>query len=484
MLSRKTSFLILFVLAAVLMSGCAKIESPPPAALEAGITPPAEITIPTSTPPPTPASTETAAPQPTLTVYDPLAEIDPRGQQIVFWHIYSDDREQTLAAIVNDFNASNPFGIQVTAANQGSYVDIFNKMLEAGSTMDSPDILIAFQNQAAIYNQNGWLADLNKWIDSPAWGYSQDEIQTFFPGPWSQDLYPSSGGQRLGIPFYRSVDLVYYNADWLQALGFSEPPATPDAFQQIACAAASQPFLSEGADQSTGVYFYSDASRLAAWTFALGGDIYDHSAQSFLLNNDQAKGALSFQQNMIQSGCARQSPSWDYDQQQFIQGKAAMLLASSNLIAYFTELQHAGQLNFNWGVSAYPRLTAEPVSNSYGPSLSIVKSSPERELAAFLFLKHMVSAESQMRWAQSSGTLPVRSGLDSALAGWFAEYPAYQVAYSLMGNTRFEPALPGYDFVRIEIESSVSAVLEGGDVETIMDALNIKAGEIIATQGQ
>jgi multiple sugar transport system substrate-binding protein/sn-glycerol 3-phosphate transport system substrate-binding protein len=484
MQKRSLAAILALLLTAAVLAGCAGAQQTMPTA-PAQIVPPAvDLASPTGAPSATHAATETAAPTPTPTVYDPLAAIDPSGQQIVFWHIYSEEREQALAAIVNDFNASNPYGIQVAAANQGSYVDIFNKMLETGGSPEAPDILIAFQNQAAIYQLNSWLVDLNELAASPVWGFPSDEIQTFFPGPWKQDMYPSLSGQRLGIPFYRSIDMLYFNADWLRALGYEEPPATPDEFSQVACAAAMQPFLPELADQSTGAIFFSDASRLAAWTFALGGDIYDPTAQRFILNAEQVKGALSFQRNLIVNGCARQGPSWDYDQQQFIQGKVAMILASSNLIQYFSELEQAGQLSFHWGAAAYPHLTPEPVSNSYGPSLSITKSSPERELAAFLFLKHLVLPESQTRWAQASGTLPVRRNLSDALAGWFTRYPAYQTAYNLMENTKFEPALPGYDFVRVEIESSVSAVLEGGDVQAIMDALNTKAADIVASQGQ
>jgi multiple sugar transport system substrate-binding protein/sn-glycerol 3-phosphate transport system substrate-binding protein len=484
MRARIYSYLSIITIAALLLGGCVGSRNPTPAEGPADIAQPAEIFTSTSSPSAIPSATETATPASTPTVYDPLAQIDPGGQQIVFWHIYGDEREQALAAIVNDFNASNPYGIQVSAGNQGSYVDIFNKMLEAGGTPEGPDVLIAFQNQAAIYHLNGWLADLNGWVSSPTWGCSPEEIQSFFPGPWNQDLYPSITGLRLGIPFHRSVDMLYYNADWLQALGFNEPPDTPDRFSQVSCAAAGQPFSPEVADQSTGTIFFSDASRLAAWTFALGGEIYDSGSQSFTLNSDQVKGVLTYQRNLIASGCARQAPSWDYDQQQFVQGKVAMILASSSLIAYFSALEGAGQLKFRWGAAAYPHLTPQPVSNSYGPSVSIVKSTPERELAAFLFLKHLVSPESQARWAQASGLLPIRSDLGDALTGWFEQYPAYQTAYRLMANTRFEPALPGYDFVRVEIESAVSAALEGGDVQAITDALNTKAAEIIANQGQ
>jgi len=152
------------------------------------------------------------------------------------------------------------------------------------------------------------------------------------------------------------------------------------------------------------------------------------------------------------------------------------------LISYFSGLEESGGLNFHWGAAPYPHLTPDPVSNSYGPSVSITNTSPERELAAFLFLKHLLSSESQTHWAESTGMLPIRSDLDERLEGWFNDYPAYQTAYSLLWHTKSEPALPGYDFIRKEIQDATSAVLEGGDMNAILDALNVKAEEIIANQ--
>jgi len=419
----------------------------------------------------------------TPAVDDPWSGVDPRGQQIIFWHIFSEEREQALVRIVNEFNSSNPYHIQVLAANQGSYVDIFNKMLEVRGAQDAPDILIAYQNQAAIYQLSNDLIDLTSLIESPTWGFSESERQMFFPGIWQQDIYPSLGNQRLGVPFYRSIDMLYYNVDWLEKLGYAGPPSTPDAFSEMACAAVRIPFVIKDNDISYGALFFTDASRLASWVFSLGGDIYDLTGGYFTLNNEIVKGVLSFQRNLITSGCAMVSPSWDYDQEQFIQGKVMAIMASSNLISYFTELQKTGDLNFRWGASAYPHLTPAPVSNSYGPSISIADTTPEKELAAFLFLKHMVSIESQVSWAIATGTLPVRSDMDDALSGWFIDFPHYRTAYSLLWNTKNEPALPGYDFVRKEIEDATSAILEGGDVDAILDILNTKANEIIANQG-
>lgn len=483
--------LIVLILAGNLVGGCAiapsvnRTESPE---IEQNVTkvvfetPSIGSTLGTSEASAGPIESTSEMTSATSDVYDFWAGIDPRNQQIIFWHIFSEEREQALAEIVNDFNSSNPYNIQVIIANQGSYVDIFNMMLEVSGTPEAPDLLIAYQNQAAIYQMSDGLIDLTSLIDSPTWGLPESEGQSLFASVLAQDVYPFLASQRLGLPLYRSVDMLYYNIDWLQKLGYTAPPTSPDEFAGMVCAAASNPYITEEANRSTGTIFFTEASRLAAWVFAMGGDIYDPVAQQFTLNGDLVKGALGFQRNLLASNCAMQSLTWDYDQEQFIQGKVMMIMASSNLISYFSGLEESGGLNFHWGAAPYPHLTPDPVSNSYGPSVSITNTSPERELAAFLFLKHLLSSESQTHWAESTGMLPIRSDLDERLEGWFNDYPAYQTAYSLLWNTKSEPALPGYDFIRKEIQDATSAVLEGGDMNAILDALNVKAEEIIANQ--
>jgi len=54
----------------------------------------------------------------------PLAGVDPSGQQVEWWHQHSGLREEFLAGIIEEFNANNPWGITVSASNQGGYGDI------------------------------------------------------------------------------------------------------------------------------------------------------------------------------------------------------------------------------------------------------------------------------------------------------------------------------------------------------------------------
>ena len=60
-------------------------------------------------------------------VEDPWAGVEP-AKEITFWHNHSGDREAILLKIVDDFNATNEYGITLTAEVAGSYSDIYKKM--------------------------------------------------------------------------------------------------------------------------------------------------------------------------------------------------------------------------------------------------------------------------------------------------------------------------------------------------------------------
>jgi ABC-type glycerol-3-phosphate transport system substrate-binding protein len=60
-----------------------------------------------------------------------------------------------------------------------------------------------------------------------------------------------------------------------------------------------------------------------------------------------------------------------------------------------------------WTVLAFPG--ERGVLPAYGPSFVVLKSTPERQLASWLFARWMLSPETQARWAGESGYLPVRA---------------------------------------------------------------------------
>jgi multiple sugar transport system substrate-binding protein/sn-glycerol 3-phosphate transport system substrate-binding protein len=182
---------------------------------------------PTKAPEKAATTAPTAAPVIPTIKESPYDSVDPTGTTVMFWHQHTRARETALQEIVADFNATNEWGITVEAQYQGGYSDIFNKMLTFMNTTDAPNLVVAYQNQAATYQLAQSLVDMNQLVDSEKWGLSLEEQADFFPGFWAQDVFPTFGNARLAFPPNRSMEVLYYNIDWLEELGYDGPPTTP-----------------------------------------------------------------------------------------------------------------------------------------------------------------------------------------------------------------------------------------------------------------
>lgn len=408
--------------------------------------------------------------------------VDPSGQSIVFWHVHDGPNQEALDAIVQAFNESNEYGITVTAENQGSYGDVFQKMLPLLGTQDAPDLVLAYQNQAATYQLADALIDMRGFMESPTWGFSDEDEQAFFEGFVASDGFPSFGGAQLGFPPNRSMEMLYYNADWLAELGFDGPPETPEAFREMACAASQQPFSGATGAGASGYEISVGASTFASWVFAFGGDIFDDDANRYTYDSDAAVEAMQFLQDLVNDGCASIETERFAAQGNLGQGLTLFTTGSSVGIPYYQSAVDEGA-QFDWNVGALPHTTPEPVMNLYGPSVSIVDTgSPERALAAWLFIKQWVSADAQAQWARVTNYFPVRRDVVEGLSDYFAENPKFETAFELLEYGVAEPPTPGYDFVRNAVDEAMASILTGADVAETLSALNEEANVILEDQ--
>ncbi len=411
----------------------------------------------------------------------PLAGVDPSGQTVVYWHQHSGDRETALNEIIDEFNADNPWGITVQGSNQGSYNDIYQKMIAGIASGELPNLVVAYQNQSATYQLEDALTDMNIFVNDPQWGYNDDEKADFFQGFFMQDVNPQFGGARLGFPPNRSMEVLYVNLDGLAELGYDAPPTTWDEFKEMACA------WTASGENRVGYTIRTDASFVAAATFALGGDIFDYENDAYVYNTEPTVYALQVMQDLIKDGCANRVAERYGDQNDFANSKNLFYIGSSSgmpFIASAIAESEAGE--FEWTVAAIPYGdlgATTPTQNIYGASVSIPKSTPEEELAAWLFVRWMSEPEQQARWAEISKYFPVRASSATALADYLAEDPQFAAAFALLGNTRAEPPVAGYDVVRTMVEQETFfSILDGANVQSELDALTDAANEVYQTQ--
>ncbi len=480
----KKLFLVILVLAlALFVAACQSAAPEEPAAEEPAVEEPAVEE---------PAVEEPAAEEPAVVEEPvdegpcapakdgPLAGVDPRGQTVVWWHQHSRSREEGLLEMVAEFNATNECGITVEAQNQGGYNDIRDKMNASIATGDLPGLVVGYQNDQAFYALAGGLADMNQYIDDPTWGLTPEDKADFYPSFLEQGVHAAYGGARLGFPPNRSMEGLYYNITWLKELGFDgSPPETPEEFREMACAAAAA-----NGDGTGGYILRGGASSVASWTFAFGGNVLTEDGTGYVYNGQATIDALTFLKGMLDDGCAYFFTE-GYPNPEFAARRAIFTQGSSSGMPYYkgdiaTVAEEAGREPDEWGFAAIPHTTPDPVQNIYGADVMIPATTPETQLAAWIFIKWFTSPEQQAQWVKISGYFPTRASTTELLADYISENPQWGAAVALLPYGTVEPQLISYQAVRDAVDQAYNEIMQGADIVETLNTLTEEANALQA----
>ncbi|GIV84169.1 MAG: ABC transporter substrate-binding protein [Candidatus Roseilinea sp.] len=492
-----TRKLIPFVAAmAVLMAACAAPAAQAPAPTEAPAPTqapaPTEAPAPTQAPAPTEAPAPTQAPAPTAepsTGVDAITLSKDNPTEILFWHRYSGSAQQFVEQFVEKFNAENAFGIKVTVEKiDGSYADLYSKINAAIEGGTPPNIAQAYQNQASFYRLDGNVIDLAPFITSKKYGLTQAEIDDYFAFFLESDKNPQFPGEVLGWPTSRSAAVLYVNLDWLKELGAEEPPKTLAEFEELACKA------SDPANERYGLAWQNDISNFAALVFANGGRVLSEDAKSYVFNSEAGVEALSLLKRLFENKCAVEIPSAERngEQTRFAAQKVLFTMSSSTGLRFYADAVAKSDKPFRFTYVMFPQKDpGKPVVDIYGASWSVFKSTPEKELASWLFLKAFTEPDNIAGWANASSYMAVRkSAAPKAIEAVktderFKDFPeaaeAYARLYDMVAYGAVEAPVAGYDPVRKLMSEVVTAVaIKGeGDVKEALDKAVEEANAVL-----
>ena len=418
----------------------------------------------------------TATPEPPCApaTSGPLAGVDPRGQTVVWWHNHSQHREEWLAEKQAEFNAANECGITIVPENQGGYNDIRDKMNAGIATGELPGLVVGYQNDQAFYALANGLADMNAYIDDPTWGLTAEERADFYEAFLEQGVHVAFDGQRLGFPPNRSMEMIFYNNTWGEELGFDAPPTTPDEFREIACAAAEA-----NADGTGGFILRDDASAVAAWTFAFGGNVLTEDGTGYVYDGQATIDAMTFLKGVYDDGCAYFFTE-GYPNPELAARRAIFTMGSSSGIPFYqSDMEAIGSTDV-WSAIAVPHTTADPVQNIYGGDIMIPATTPENQLAAWIFLKWFTSPEIQAQWVKTSGYFPTRASAADLLTYYVDVNPKWGQALALLPYGTYEPQLISYQSVRDAAQQAFNEMMQGADIKAILEALTKEANELQA----
>ena len=411
---------------------------------------------------------------------DDIENADPTGQTVEFWVQYSDERLDAMMARAERFE--NETGIKVNITYKGHYGKVQSAMMTSAGTQDIADVARGYGNAAADMYQIGAAIDQSILANSKKWGVSQDD-KNDWGANWSVGFSPYfDGNPKLLHEVGKSIEVVYYNQDWLDELGLSEPQ-TPAEFAEAACSATDSTFSgSVGDAASLGYEIDTDASNFAAWVFAHGGNVFDYEAGQYILNSAPVVAAMEFIQGMSSKGCAQVTRDKYADQTYLGQGTNMFALGSTSGITYFQKAIEGGY-NGNWSVSAVPHTTSEPVMNLYGGGLIMGKTdNANRMVAAYQWMKYITNSENSAVWSSESGYGFVRtsSADHPSIVAMRNASPQYNKSLGLIKYGVGEPSVPAYYSVRGEIEKAYAGIIEGDDIMSTLNDLNDEANSILA----
>jgi multiple sugar transport system substrate-binding protein len=121
------------------------------------------------------------------------------------------------------------------------------------------------------------------------------------------------------------------------------------------------------------------------------------------------------------------------------------------------------------------------VQNIYGGDVMIVATTPEQELAAWIFVKWFTTPEIQARWNTASNYFPTRASTAEYLEDHIAQNPQYGQAFDLLPYaTAYEPQLISYQAVRDAVTNAYNQIMQGADVQSTLDAVTQEANRLEA----
>ncbi len=382
---------------------------------------------------------------------------------VTFWHgMESGVNNQVLQAKLDEFNRTHP-SIYIDAQVYGAADQLGPKLDAAVAGRTPPDLLWWAPAFFPKYAEAGALKSIDEFIAQDQ-SFSKGDIYDFL---WEMGSFD---GRTYVTPFSANNLGVYYNKQLFTQAGIRELPATWDQFK-----AASRQLTRDGAH---GFQVPIGSSEWTVWTWQCflwqaGGELLtpDHHAAAF--NSPAGVAALDYWKSQMSDGAAVFSETdAGYKTDDFLAGRVAMTI---NGPWNYPLLKRQSGVE----VGAFPMPRQErAATNIGGESLFLFKSKPERERAAWEFMKYVMSPDFQVDWAIETGYLPVsKSAAASKKYQVFLQAnPFMRVFSEQMPSGKTRPSIPQYPALSATLGKYLEAALYGK--YSSQQALDMAAAEV------
>ena len=321
------------------------------------------------------------------------------------------------------------------------------------------------RSRHSAWDAAGSVVDLSPFLNDPTLGLGSGGVADFPAVFWAQD---NLGGKQLGIPAQRSARFLFYNKTWAHELGFTNPPATADEFRQQACAANAS-FRKDADPQNDGYGGWivdTNWQTIYSWMLAFGGGVVDGNG-SYGFQTDPNLAALQFLKTLYDDNCAwlavdptnpkdiSHGPYFD----QFAKRLALFVSGDLAEVPMATESMSFQKNADEWTLLPFPGTNGAGLV-TYGPSFSVLKSTPEKELAAWLFIRWLLLPENQSQWVNATGLFPLTNSVLNTLGQFRSASPQWEAAVGTLALAQGVPQLASWRKVRYLLGDGADVIFE------------------------
>ena len=409
---------------------------------------------------------------------------------IVFYHTMGDDLQKVLNTAIEGFEAKYP-GWKIEQNKPGGYDQVRDAIIGDLQGGTQPDLAYCYPDHVARYMESGKVIDLNKFIKSTGTvkatvdgaekdvpvGYTEAEIADFVTGYWNEghadnysnyEKYGFTADSMLTVPYVKSTEVLYYNADALKELNL-EVPTTWDEMWTAAEA------IHKKYPSSTPVGYDSEANWFITMANQNGWGYTSAKEPHFLFDNADTRAWLEDLTDKFSDGLFTTKEIYgSYTSNLFTAGAETGSVFS---IGSSGGASHQKSEAFKWGVAPLPgskladgSINANAISQ--GPSLVMLEgetdNKDEKQQMTWMFIKEILEPTFQCKFSMQSGYNPARK---SAF-----EVDAYQdfledktnivavtanVAKSMSDKFFVSPAFNGSTSARDQVGSALTYTVTG-----------------------
>jgi sn-glycerol 3-phosphate transport system substrate-binding protein len=316
--------------------------------------------------------------------------------EISFWYGVGGQLQKVIESQAEKFNKAHP-GIKVTPFYAGAYGaggPMQQKLLAAMAAGTVPDVVQLEIHATCTFASKGALLALDEWMAKSDHDRKDDFLQVL--------TNTGCDGKTYGIPFNRSVPILYWNRDRFTKAGLSGPPKT-----WTELAAVAPKLVQDGADgKVVGFMPINQWWFFQSMTWSNGGDVLSPDMKKAVFGTEAAAAGLKIWADLIEHGVSqvRTGPT-EFLQtiQDFVNEKTAMYWGSA------ADMGAVAAAKFDWRAALSPGFDGKRLVVPQGGANAVImaKISPERQKAAWEFIQWWTSPAEAAYWSRTTGYVPV-----------------------------------------------------------------------------